>query len=148
MPAFDVTIGDKTYHVEIPDPGAAPLRIVVDGEPFDVAIAGVMPAAATPGPVPEPVRPSAPGHVAIGRPALPVGADGSGEITAPMPGTITSVEVAPGQRVEAGQVVCVLEAMKMKNPIRAVRDGVVAQVAVSPGQTVGHGDLLVRLAES
>ena len=40
MPAFDVTIQGKTYHVEIPDPGASPLQVVVDGQPFEVGIVG------------------------------------------------------------------------------------------------------------
>jgi len=62
-----------------------------------------------------------------------------------MPGTILSVDVQQGQRVEGGQVVCVLEAMKMKNPIRSSRGGTVLEVAVQVGQNVTYGDLLVRL---
>jgi acetyl-CoA/propionyl-CoA carboxylase biotin carboxyl carrier protein len=62
-----------------------------------------------------------------------------------MPGTILSVEVTPGQTVESGQVVCVLEAMKMKNPLRAARGGTVLQIMVQVGQGVAYGDVLVRL---
>jgi len=62
-----------------------------------------------------------------------------------MPGTILSVEVQQGQRVEGGQVVCVLEAMKMKNPIRTSHGGTVVQLAVQVGQNVSYGDLLVKL---
>jgi biotin carboxyl carrier protein len=62
-----------------------------------------------------------------------------------MPGTILSVEATVGQRVESGQVLCVLEAMKMKNPIRAVQASIVAEILVQPGQTVSHGAALVRL---
>ncbi len=63
-----------------------------------------------------------------------------------MPGTILTVDVKVGQTVESGQAVCVLEAMKMKNPIRANQGGVVAEVAAQSGQSVAYGDLLVRLA--
>lgn len=62
-----------------------------------------------------------------------------------MPGTILSVEVKVGQTVETGQVVAVLEAMKMKNPIRAGFEGTVSEIEAAPGQTVAYGDVLVRL---
>ncbi len=151
MPTFDVTIQGKTYHVEIPDPGASPLQVIVDGEPFAVGIVGTEsgmrpPAVAVaPPPAAQPtVLPVVP-RVAVARPVVPAGAEGSGEIVAPMPGTILSIDVQLGQAVEAGQVVCVLEAMKMKNPIRATHTGTVAEIAVQPGQTVAYGALLVRL---
>jgi glutaconyl-CoA decarboxylase len=77
---------------------------------------------------------------------LPAAAVEGNEIIAPLPGTILSIQVNVGQKVEAGQVLCVLEAMKMKNPIRATDAGTVAEVAIEAGQTVAYGDLLVRLA--
>jgi biotin carboxyl carrier protein len=63
-----------------------------------------------------------------------------------MPGSILAVSVGIGDRVTAGQQLCVLEAMKMRNAIRAARGGVVAEVAVAPGQTVAYGDVLFTLA--
>jgi biotin carboxyl carrier protein len=63
-----------------------------------------------------------------------------------MPGTILSVDVRAGDAIEAGQVVCILEAMKMKNPIRASFAGTVSEVAVTAGQAVAHGHVLVRVA--
>jgi pyruvate carboxylase subunit B len=89
-------------------------------------------------PPPAPVTPA--------RPAVPAGADSGSDIVAPMPGTILAMDVQVGQAVEAGQQVCILEAMKMKNPIRATHAGVVAEVAVQAGQTVAYGARLVRLA--
>ena len=151
MPVYDVIVAGKRYHVEIPDPGASPLKISVDGEVFDVTIAGVEtevspvelapapPPVASPGPLPAPPR------VKVARPASPSGGAAADEITAPMPGTILSIAVQPGDACEAGTVLCVLEAMKMKNPIRATHTGVVKEVAVTPGQTVAYGDLLIRL---
>jgi acetyl-CoA/propionyl-CoA carboxylase biotin carboxyl carrier protein len=68
---------------------------------------------------------------------------GSGKVTVPMQGTITKVLVAVGDTVEAGQPVCVLEAMKMENNINADKSGTVAEVKVSPGQSVGTGDIVI-----
>lgn len=151
MPTFDITISGKTYHVEVPDPGASPLQVIVDGEAFNVAVAGTQPSTAIPlaeppQPAPQPAVLPAPPIIPISRPATPAGANGGSHITAPMPGTILSVDVKVGQTVESGQVVCVLEAMKMKNPIRANQAGTVAEVAVQAGQTVSYGDLLIKLA--
>ena len=70
------------------------------------------------------------------------GADGD-TITAPMQGTILQVMVEPGQQVGAGDVICILEAMKMENHIAAARDGVVREVAVSKGDVVQSGAMLV-----
>lgn len=64
-----------------------------------------------------------------------------------MPGSIVSVAVQPGERVEAGQDLVVLDAMKMNNRIRAPRAGTAAQVHVSPGQQVQYGDPLVTFAD-
>ena len=71
------------------------------------------------------------------------GGAASGEVAAPMQGTIIKVLVAVGDAVEAGQAVCVLEAMKMENNIAADKAGSVKEVRVSPGDTVGSGDIVV-----
>ncbi|MGH9213188.1 MAG: biotin carboxylase N-terminal domain-containing protein [Acidimicrobiales bacterium] len=68
---------------------------------------------------------------------------GSGEVTVPMQGTIVKVLVQPGEEVEAGQTVCVLEAMKMENNIATDRSGTVKDVKVEAGQSVGSGDVVV-----
>ena len=66
-------------------------------------------------------------------------------INAPMPGTIVSVAVSAGQSVKSGDVLLVLEAMKMENEIMAPRDGVVAGVHVAKGESVDSGKALVSL---
>ena len=71
------------------------------------------------------------------------GAAGTGAIAAPMQGTIVKVDVAVGDEVAAGQVVCVLEAMKMENNVATDVAGTVAEVKVEAGQAVGAGDIVV-----
>ena len=111
MPAFDVTIEGKTYHVEIPDPGASPLQVIVDGQPFEVDIAGTEIEAA-----PAKLAPAAPSRRRAGAAAAAPAhrrrhsrprhrrANGGSEIIAPMPGTILSVDVNVGPGGRAGQV--------------------------------------------
>jgi biotin carboxyl carrier protein len=152
MPAFDVTIQGKTYHVEIPDPDASPLQVVVDGQPFEVGIVDtpieeapvrLMP---SPSPAAEPAQLPPSPRIETTQPISASTALGGNEIIAPMPGTILSIEVKQGQQVEIGQVLCVLEAMKMKNPIRATRAGTVAEICVAAGMTVPYGEVLIRTA--
>jgi acyl-CoA carboxylase subunit alpha len=69
----------------------------------------------------------------------------AGSLTAPMPGTVVRTEAAPGDAVAAGQVLVVLEAMKMEHSVRAPRDGTLTGLAVSPGDTVTTGDVLALL---
>ena len=68
----------------------------------------------------------------------------SSEMTAPLPGTVIEVFVKPGDIIESGQVIVIIEAMKMKNSIRSTRSGKIAEVLVTPMQTVAHKQPLVR----
>jgi biotin carboxyl carrier protein len=68
-------------------------------------------------------------------------------VRAPIPGVIVSIGVQPGDEVTAGQELCVLEAMKMNNAIRASRAGQVATVYVSVGQHVKHHEVLIEYAD-
>ena len=77
--------------------------------------------------------------------AAPVAAGAGDTVAAPMPGTILKVNVTVGQKVKAGEVLCVLEAMKMENEIMAPRDGVVASVNAAKGSSVNSGDVLLSL---
>lgn len=69
----------------------------------------------------------------------------SGAVTSPLQGTVLSVAVTPGQHVAAGDLICVVEAMKMENEIKAPLAGVVSRVEVAAGQTVQHGALLAEI---
>ena len=66
-------------------------------------------------------------------------------VTAPLPGDIVVVAVRPGESIEAGQLLCTVESMKMNNPVRSTRAGVVAEVFVAVGEHVNFGQPMVRL---
>jgi biotin carboxyl carrier protein len=78
-------------------------------------------------------------------PAPAVVSAGEFAVKAPMPGTISEIKVAAGQQVKRGDVLILLEAMKMENEILADHDAVVAGIAVSKGASVNTGDLLITL---
>ena len=77
--------------------------------------------------------------------AAPAAAQATEAVTAPLPGKILSVAVKAGDRVRKGDELCVIEAMKMGNSIRAQRDGIVAEVLVAPSQSVAFGAPLLVL---
>ena len=78
--------------------------------------------------------------------ATPVVTGAGEKVNSPMPGTILKVNVAAGQTVKEGDVLVILEAMKMENEIMAPKDGTVAQVLVEKGASVNTGDVLVVIA--
>lgn len=128
---YKVTLKGRTYEVEV-EAGEA---ILLDEYE---AIAPSAPAAA---PAADPA--AAPAAAAPAPAAAPV-VTGAGEpVNAPMPGNILKVNVTSGQAVKAGDVLCVLEAMKMENEIMAPKDGTVTQVLVSKGANVDTGAPLV-----
>lgn len=120
-------------------------RITVNGTAYDVAVeelgAGTVPAAA---PVASPVAaaPAAPAPAAA--PAAS-GAAGSVTVSSPMPGKILSVKASVGAAVKQGDVILVLEAMKMENEVVAPQDGTIASINVSAGDAVEAGDTLATL---
>ena len=73
-------------------------------------------------------------------------ADTSKMVLSPMPGLVVSMDVAQGQEVKSGEIVCVIEAMKMQNIIRAERDGTVKSVGAKPGDSVAADEVLVEFA--
>ena len=137
--------------IEAPKPAAADdgaagtlvqrnTTVEVNGKRFDIKMW-----------VPEGLAVVAPGRAAAKKPARAATAagaagDGSGNVTAPMQGTIVKILVEVGQPVEAGQAVVVLEAMKMENQIAAEKTGTVKEIKVTTGDTVGAGDVVVVIA--
>ena len=94
-----------------------------------------------------PAPKAAPAPAAAAAPAAPAApaAAGAVEVKAPMPGNILDVKVAAGASVKAGDVLVILEAMKMENEIVAPQDGTVASINVHKGDTVNSGDTLVSM---
>lgn len=119
-------------------------NVNVNGTAYEVTVEEVKGGVA-PAPVPAPAAAPAPAPVAA--PAAAPAPTGAGEqITSPMPGTILDVKVAAGQAVKSGDVLMILEAMKMENEIMAPKDGTVTAVSVAKGASVETGTLLCTIA--
>ena len=127
---YKITLKGRTYEVEV-EAGKAMLldeyEAIAPSAPAPVAAAPVASAAAAPAATPAAAAVTAAGEA----------------VNAPMPGTILKVNVTQGQAVKEGDVLCVLEAMKMENEIMAPKAGTVNQVVVSKGSSVNTGDALV-----
>ena len=127
---YKVTLNNRVYEVEV-EQGEAMLvdeyELAAPAAPAPVAAAPVAAAA--------PAAAAAPVAVAAGEP-----------VRSPMPGNILKINVTQGQKVNEGDVIMVLEAMKMENEIVATRSGTIAQIAVSKGAVVETGAVLAVIA--
>lgn len=130
---YKVTLNGKTYEVEV-EKGKA---ILLD-EYEALAPAPVQSVAAVP------AAPASP--TAAPAPAAPVNLAAGETIAAPMPGNILRVDVKQGDTVKEGQILVILEAMKMENEIVSPKDGTVAQVVTSKGAVVDTGSPLIIIA--
>lgn len=139
---YTVKIADTTYEVEIDDLNRRPILARIGDETFEVTPEnGTSVRAGSPQPA-----------AAIETAARAKGGAASGlasatSVVAPLPGTVTEVNVKAGDIIQSGQQVCVIDAMKMKNAIRATRGGTIAKVAVSAGQSVTHRQTLVEFEQ-
>lgn len=136
MKKFNVTVNGKVYAVEVEEVGGsftyAPAQ---QPAPVQQPVPEVKAA-----PAPQPAPQQAPAPKA---PSAPVEGE---QMTAPMPGTILDIKVSEGQSVKAGDIILILEAMKMENEIVAPKDGKIAAIYTSKGSSVSTGDALVTLA--
>ena len=136
-----INIEDKTFNVEINDLHARPIQANVDGEIFEVwpEESTRLATAAKPA-APQPAAPAA-------TPVSSPRAASSNTVIAPIPGVIIEIKVAAGDSVTYGQELCVLEAMKMKNSIRANHDGTIAKILVATGDQVQQGKVLMEFQD-
>ncbi len=158
MKEYRVNVNGKEYQVKLDDPNASPVQVQVNGQAFEVTLSeqGAVRAVARPredtelGQVYIPtvastyVETSVEIETETSGPqaaATPPSGDVQ-QVTAPMPGKILDIAVQVGGQVKNGDVLCNLEAMKMKSPIRSTAQGTVVQVLTSEGQNVNFGDVL------
>lgn len=119
MKNLRITVNGTVYNVQVEE---------IDGTSAPAAVSAVQPS------VPKAAAPA------------PKAAESGGEpVKSPMPGTIISVNVKAGQTVKKGDVLVILEAMKMENEIKAAKDGKVVSVAVNKGESVDTGAVLVTM---
>lgn len=131
---YVVTLNGKNYEVEVTETDA----IVTGITEVPVMVAAAPAAAPVAAPVEAPKAEEAPAA-----PAAPAAPTASGtQVKAPMPGTILAVKASAGQAVKAGDVIVVLEAMKMENDIVAPCDGTIKEIVVTKGTTVNTDDIL------
>lgn len=138
---FRIIVNDRAYEVEVEELGEGSVRVAsqptqAHTQPAPVASAPVAqtqpaPVASAPAPSPAPSTPA------------PAGAT---TVSAPMPGKILKVSVQPGSTVKSGELLLVLEAMKMENEILSPASGTVKEVRVKAGDSVNTGDTLVIIA--
>jgi glutaconyl-CoA/methylmalonyl-CoA decarboxylase subunit gamma len=151
-----VKVENQSFEVEVGDIHDRPIIATIDGEPFEVwpeDVQLVRPSAPFTAPVatatagvprsaPPATPPAAPKPAGV---AAPVTAGKA--VHAPLPGVIVAVNVKPGEAVTHGQELCTIEAMKMKNVIRAGRAGTIAAVHVTLNQHVKHHDVLLEFTD-
>jgi glutaconyl-CoA/methylmalonyl-CoA decarboxylase subunit gamma len=163
MRRYTLEIGGREYVVDVNELAIDSFEVMVGSDAYVVTLAGeedlpeaaiapqlegaaMPPGAAATAPalrVARKTAASAPSTTAQRKPA----GGGGASLNAPMPGVIIEIAVKAGDAVARGQLVAVLDAMKMHNNIKSPRAGTIAEVCVDPGQAVGHGDTIVRYRE-
>ena len=144
---YKITVNNQTYEVEIENINARPVIAHVDGERFEILPGDLNQAEAKKEASKPAEKKSFNPNPAPAAPISPNPAISGNSLTAPLPGTVVDVFVKSGDKVEAGQVVLIIEAMKMKNSIRSVFSGTISEVLVSAGQSVAHKQALIKFAD-
>lgn len=125
MRRYTIAIGGKEYLIDVRETLTDQFRVMVEGQTFNVQVVS---------------------SEEIPSPFYRRDRESQFTLTSPMPGIILSVEVSPGDTIQRGQTLVILEAMKMKNALQAPHDGVVKEILVQPGKRVDTGESLIRFA--
>jgi biotin carboxyl carrier protein len=159
---YEMVVDGISYEIEVEDPRAQPVKVLVNGQAFEVRVSErVTSTVSRPAPNSGPaeeledvyvptvastyVETSPTEEEPAAAPPPAAQRDAGVQVTAPMPGKVLDIAVQVGSHVSQGDVLCNLEAMKMKSPIRSPTGGSVAQVLISDGQNVNFGDVLFVL---
>ena len=150
MKEYKYIINGKEYAVNIDNLSGNQANVTVNGKAYEVEIVGKEVKAAKPV-----AKPAAPAAAPAAKPAAPAAkpaaaapAAAAGEGTpfkAPLPGTINDIKVAVGQQVNVGDVVLILEAMKMENEITAEKAGTITSITVNKGDSVMEGTTMFTI---
>lgn len=160
---YEIALNGKVYEVEVDDnraligairaarpmpPRARPApptgQPAASNYPVRLVAEPQRPIAAIPTPIPARAQaPHPPAALAVS--AAPATTQGGEPISAPMPGMIKDIRVQPGQKVNTGQVLMILEAMKMENEIVSPKNAIITEIRVAKGQTVQPGQVLLNL---
>ncbi len=156
MKTYKYKVQGVDYEVEIAEVEGKIAKVNVNGIPFEIemqkpinaakhpALAATKRSAAAPAAAPVAATPVQP--VAKPQPAQPAAAAGAGTpVKAPLPGTINTINVKVGDTVAVGDVVVILEAMKMQNNIEAENAGTVTSILVNPGDSVMEGAVMLTI---
>lgn len=140
MKRYQITLDGQDFDVRLlSDPWLEQVQVEVNGQPFVVEVKDVAIAAESDDPGSAPAPSTVPATEAATPPAR--------TLTAPLPGTIKSIHVRPGQQVSTGDELLIIDAMKMDNSIRASREGVIDTIYVTEGHQVSHGEKLLEYGE-
>lgn len=155
MRRYTIEIAGRQYVIDVQEAAIDSFEVSVDGTAYVVTLTGEEDLAEATGAPATGAGAAAPAVRVARKPPVPAAAvaplvragGGGASLNAPMPGVIVDVAVKAGDAVTRGQLVAVLDAMKMHNNIKSTRGGTIAEVCVTPGQAVGHGDAIVRYRE-
>ncbi|MBP7461859.1 MAG: acetyl-CoA carboxylase biotin carboxyl carrier protein subunit [Candidatus Delongbacteria bacterium] len=142
MKKFSVTVNQRAYQVVLKQQHGGSALVEVDGIDYQVALQSES----------SPVEPAARPHSAPVPVTIPVSGPSAahlsapGRLLAPLPGMITQIRVSVGQAVKNGDIVCIMEAMKMENEIKSHTDGTIRSILVKAGDTLQEGSPICEIA--
>lgn len=148
MKTYRFKINGNEYNVAINSVSGNIADVTVNGTPYQVEMDNSMPQTTAQVPPTTPVQAApapTPAPAPVAAPAAPKASGTAKAVESPLPGVIIDVKVKQGDAVKAGQVVAILEAMKMENEIQAETDGTVVSVNVSKGESILEGATIITV---